>query len=130
QPRQDSPPAPIGAFSGYGEPRSHCSPASASSTTPNSNAAPSPARPHRFSTPSHRHCNSTTPNEPTCSISHAPPTASPPPDDHGGGQPNRTPPAPACTGHSKRSPTASPSSATHNKTCWPPTHSAASSTHR
>jgi MmyB-like transcription regulator ligand binding domain len=72
------------------------SPGSASSTTPNSNAARSPASPPPSLTPSPAPCSSTTPNEPTCSNSPTPPTA----------------PAPACD------PTAARASAGHLGRAW------------
>ena len=93
-------PARTGAWRACDAPRSRPSRASASSTTPSSSAAPSPALPHLCSTRSRGRCSSTTPSALTCSTSPAPPTASPRPVDPGAAptKPARAAPEPA-VGH-------------------------------
>ena len=110
--------------------RSRPWPGSASSTTPDSSVGRSPARPPGSSTRSPGRCSSTRPSAPTSSTSPAPPTASPPRAAPGVVRRARPPRDPACSGRSRPSPTASPSSATRTRTCSPPTASAARSTPR
>ena len=118
--RGDRRPVRTGAWPACDAPRSRPSRASASSTTPSSNAAPSPALPPPCSTRSRGRCSSTTPSALTCSTSPAPPTASPPPVVPVAA-PSRPPRlAPACCGPCRRSPTGWRSCAISTRTCSPP----------